>query len=135
MAGWWPRQRAWTRWFRPVPVALARPLTFLAVVVGWVFFRAPSVQKALSMLASMAGFPPAGADTSPQGPSVSTQWVVLAALLLFVNIAPTTKQWVESRELNVWRAVGLGTLFFLALILMRTSVLTNTPSPFIYFQF
>ena len=42
---------------------------------------------------------------------------------------------VESRELNAFRAIGLGTLFFLALMLMRTSLLTHTPSPFIYFQF
>ena len=128
-------QRAWTQRFRPLPVAAARPLTFLAVVVGWVFFRAPSVDRALSILSSMAGLHGAGGAVKAAGASAETQWIVLAALLAFVNVAPTTKDWVESRELNAWRAVLLGTLFFLALILMRTSLLTNTPSPFIYFQF
>lgn len=33
----------------------ARTLTFLAVVVGWVFFRAPNVDAALTMLAGMIG--------------------------------------------------------------------------------
>ena len=81
------------------------------------------------MLGAMAGTNGFG------NPAHSTQWVILVILLIFVNIARTTKQWVESRELNAWQAVGLGTLFFLALMLMRTSLLTNTPSPFIYFQF
>lgn len=31
-------------------------LTFLAVVVGWVFFRAPDIEAAFRILAGMAGF-------------------------------------------------------------------------------
>ena len=34
---------------------IARGVTFVAVVIGWVFFRSPSVDSALSMLAGMAG--------------------------------------------------------------------------------
>ena len=123
-------QRAWTLRLPAPPVAISRPLTFIAVVAGWVLFRAATLDKAGSILAGMAGLHgvrPHGGDGG--------QWVVLAGLTVFVNLAPTTKQWVESRELNAWRAVALGTLFFLALMLMRTSLLTNTPSPFIYFQF
>ena len=122
-------QRMWSRHVRPMPLAASRTLTFLAVVVGWVFFRATSVERAGSMLAAMAGL------HGPGETSAGTQWLVLAALLLFVNVAPTTKQWVETRTLNAWRAAALATLFFLALVLMRTSLLTRTPSPFIYFQF
>ena len=122
-------QRAWEKRGKTLPVALARLLTFLAVVVGWVVFRAPSVSKAGSMLEGMAGLNGLGEVAH------STPWVVLGALVLFVNVAPTTKQWIESHELNAWRAVGLGILFFLALMLMRTALLTNTTSPFIYFQF
>jgi alginate O-acetyltransferase complex protein AlgI len=134
--------RAWgTRRRGPLPLALSRPMTFLAVVVGWVVFRATSVSSAGSMLAGMAGLnglregQAAHVGRASAAVSTSTQWVVLCALLVFVNVAPTTKQWVESRELNAWRAVGLGVLLFLALMLMRTAVLNNTPSPFIYFQF
>jgi len=135
--------RAWgtRRRRRPLPHALSRPMTFLAVIIGWVMFRAASVRGVGSMLAGMAGLNGIGAGHAAHvgrasaSVSTSTQWVVLCALLVFVNVAPTTKQWVESRELNAWRAVGLGVLFFLALMLMRTAVLNNTPSPFIYFQF
>ncbi len=40
-------------WRLPRPLAVA--LTFLAVIVGWVFFRAASLPQALDILAGMAG--------------------------------------------------------------------------------
>jgi alginate O-acetyltransferase complex protein AlgI len=117
----------------------SRPITFLTVVAGWVVFRATSLANAGSMLAGMIGLNgmnhPPHVKRASASISTSTEWVVLLALLVFVNVAPTTRQWVESRELNTWRALALGTLFFLALMLMRTAMLSNTPSPFIYFQF
>lgn len=130
-------QRAWGRRRAPLPLPqfVSRPLTFLAVVIGWVLFRSSGMDRAGSMLAGMAGLNGAGEILPASGTSVSTQWWTLAALLVFVNMAPTTRQWVEMRELTVARAIALGTLFFLALVLMRTALLTNTPSPFIYFQF
>jgi D-alanyl-lipoteichoic acid acyltransferase DltB (MBOAT superfamily) len=122
-------QRRWSERHAPLPGIAARGLTFVAVAAGWVLFRAQSVPKAASMLAGMAGANGLGDRDH------SAQWAALLALLLFVNAAPTTKQWVETRELNAWRAVGLGSVFFLALMLMRSALLTRTPSPFIYFQF
>lgn len=40
----------------PLPGWTARLITFIAVVVGWVFFRADSLDDALGMLCGMAGF-------------------------------------------------------------------------------
>ena len=52
---------AWVNYGPPIPQALRRPagvasflLTFLAVVVAWVFFRAESLASALSVLSTMA---------------------------------------------------------------------------------
>jgi D-alanyl-lipoteichoic acid acyltransferase DltB (MBOAT superfamily) len=129
-------QRAWNNRGGALPAPLARPLTFLAVVVGWVLFKASSVDQAGWVLGGMAGLHGVGKTSpSPGAPTAVAQLVVLGALLAFVNVMPTTKQWVETRDLNARRAVLLGTLFFLCLLLMRTSLLNNTPSPFIYFQF
>ena len=47
--GFWPTHEPW--WER----ALARLLTFLAVVVAWVFFRAETLDGALSLVQGMAG--------------------------------------------------------------------------------
>src|SRR6185437_7669899 len=41
---------------------LGRVLTFVAVVIGWVIFRAPNLSTAATMLASMAGL---GASAAP----------------------------------------------------------------------
>ncbi len=49
-AGWNTESSRW--WSR----LLARTVTFIAVVVGWVFFRAESFQGAVSILQGMAGF-------------------------------------------------------------------------------
>ncbi|MBX9634773.1 MAG: MBOAT family protein, partial [Magnetospirillum sp.] len=43
-------------WTKTIPARLAAwGLTFLAVVVAWVFFRAPTVDRALEVLAAMSG--------------------------------------------------------------------------------
>jgi D-alanyl-lipoteichoic acid acyltransferase DltB (MBOAT superfamily) len=115
-----------------LPLPLARLLTFMAVVGGWVLFRAPSIRRAGSMYLGMLGL--YGVDAGGLASTVAP-WLALVGLLVFVQLAPTTKRWVETRPLNAWRAVLLGTLFFVCLLLMRTAHLTHRPSPFIYFQF
>jgi D-alanyl-lipoteichoic acid acyltransferase DltB (MBOAT superfamily) len=122
--------RAWTSRRLPLPAALGRLLTFLAVVVGWVVFRSETLLRAGSLLASMAGL--RGAASHPW---LGLQIAVLALLLLFVNVAPTTRRWVEGRTLNAWRGIVIGTLLFLALLCMRTALVTHRPSEFLYFQF
>ena len=47
--------RAWGELGRPLPRGLAWALTFLFVMVTWVFFRATSLDAALAMLQAMAG--------------------------------------------------------------------------------
>lgn len=122
--------RFWITRRIPFPAITGRPLTFLAVVAGWVLFRADSISRAGSLLASMAGIH----GTAPHK-DLQTQFVALAILLGFVNFAPTTKQWVEGRTLNVGRAMVVATILFIALLCMRTSLLTHRPSEFLYFQF
>jgi alginate O-acetyltransferase complex protein AlgI len=114
----------------PLPAILARPMTFLAVAVGWVIFRASTLRRAGSMLASMAGL-----HGAANHPSLDFQLTTLGLLLLFVNVAPTTQQWVESRTLNSWRGAAVGTLLFFSLLCMRTALVTHKPSEFLYFRF
>lgn len=122
--------RSWAARLPPLPAVVSRPLTFLAVVAGWVMFRASSMRRAGSLLVSMAGFHGTAAHKDLQ-----TQMIALGLLLLFVNLAPTTKQWVEGRTLTGRRAVIVATILFIALLCMRTSLLTHRPSEFLYFQF
>jgi D-alanyl-lipoteichoic acid acyltransferase DltB (MBOAT superfamily) len=67
---------------------LAWALTFLAVVVAWVFFRSPDIATALSMLRSMTGLNGLGPvpDAAREGLAVA------AALLALAWLAPNTQQ-------------------------------------------
>lgn len=122
--------RAWFARARPMPTIISRPLTFLAVVVGWVFFRADTLPRAGSLLKSMCGLQGARAHEG-----LATQLIVLGLLVLFVNVAPTTKAWVEDHVLGGWRGAIVATALFIALLCMRTSLLAHRQSEFLYFQF
>lgn len=125
----------WAKRRTPLPSPLARVLTFVAVVVGWVFFRSNSVDRAWHLLKSMAGISSFGQKLLVSFDVSGYQMLFLAVLVGFVNVMPTTKQWVEARPLGFRRALVLGCLFFLCLLWMRNALLISAPSQFIYFQF
>jgi alginate O-acetyltransferase complex protein AlgI len=138
---------------------LSQALTFLAVVVAWVFFRSADLGSALRMLAGMFGrngleVPPSLADQWPllrvaSGPVDAAAAVFVSlALLAIAWLAPNTQQLTgyvgpdgahtvgetHSQSLARWQpsigwAVVVGGLFAVALMLM------SKVSEFIYFQF
>lgn len=132
---------------------LSRVLTFLAVVVGWVFFRAANVDTAINMLTTMAGgngFSFADSATVHVGfsdPLVPLTWI--CGLLLAVRFLPNTHEimrrfkatcddysdptiitpdWLHWQPSLPWAVVCA------ALLLLATSQLV-TNSEFLYFQF
>jgi D-alanyl-lipoteichoic acid acyltransferase DltB (MBOAT superfamily) len=102
---------AWRVFRRPAPAGPAWHvasvlLTYLAVLVAAVFFRAPSVAAALSMLGGMTGLHGAGALLPSAGAAMAGAWsdgmrnaaevAWLAALFLIVWFMPNTQQIFES---------------------------------------
>jgi len=81
-------------------------LTFLAVCVGWVFFRAPSIDAAWAMVWTMFG----GQGFASSGPMEAfggdSQIIALVFALIWVVAAPNTQQWVAGIH---GRSVGLDT--------------------------
>lgn len=75
----------------------ARTLTFLAVVIAWVFFRANNLEAALDMLRAMAGghgiawSGEASAGLHPF-PDTALALAAIAALLAIAWLAPSTQQ-------------------------------------------
>jgi len=67
-------------------------LTFLAVVVAWVFFRAENMQAAMVMLQSMFGAH--GFSLSASLVEQKKKLLVLVILCLFVWLAPNTQEWM-----------------------------------------
>jgi D-alanyl-lipoteichoic acid acyltransferase DltB (MBOAT superfamily) len=136
-------------------------ITFLAVVVAWVFFRADSFSAAMAMLKSMAGLngieavgavgrlvSRLGIASPAPSPYVSNLDVLCLALLtLLCWIVPNAYQMLGKHSPalqtpapsgirviwrpNAWWAAGLGVLGALSLC----SILSGVPSEFIYFQF
>ncbi len=116
------RDRGWVPRARPLAVLS----TFLAVMIGWVFFRSATLTEAWQLLGTMSGMRSAPGGNlalvaSPPG---------LALLPLALGIAwlvPDTWRLTFPRR-PLW-AVALAALFMLCVFRFAT------PSPFLYFQF
>jgi alginate O-acetyltransferase complex protein AlgI len=99
--------------------------TFLAVMVGWVFFRAGSLGEAWRVLGAMSGFSPGpgGFEYLVTGPTL----MLTAAALAVVWLSPNTWHIEFPRS----RVAALG----LAVLLTACLLHFAAPSPFLYFQF
>jgi alginate O-acetyltransferase complex protein AlgI len=120
-----------------LPRVAAVAVTFLTVVVGWVFFRAPTFEHASGILQGMAGFN--GVDqlvyranwniAIPEPLSdFPMRWVVVLALASAVSfLAP------NSMELPKPRHPAFGAA--LALVVLVTMCQFGQAIPFLYYQF
>ncbi|HYF40244.1 MAG TPA: MBOAT family O-acyltransferase [Gemmatimonadales bacterium] len=111
---------AWDR----LPELFQRAGMFLLVVIGWVFFRAPTVHDAVTLLRAMF-IPEPG--TWPIGAAVLAVMLLMAGTI--AHLGPNT---FEMR--HQWKpaaAAGLAALLVLSLI----RIYGADNSPFLYFQF
>jgi D-alanyl-lipoteichoic acid acyltransferase DltB (MBOAT superfamily) len=131
-----------------------RLLTYLAVVVAWVFFRSANLEQAEHMLASMAGMHGFGFHVAlPEGmlgnPLISGLGLC-GALLLIVNFFPNTQEFMRlfrpvspernlgwqrlSRYVPVWRLSMPYVCLVAAMGMYAVSRLEHIQA-FIYFRF
>jgi alginate O-acetyltransferase complex protein AlgI len=116
------------------------PLTFLAVTMGWIFFRANSLGDAFDMLAAMRGWH----GFAPNG--FQPPWALLATSFAIVWLTPNSQQLLATFNPSLtkvephwpncfsWKpnflwALGLSSLF----IVCMTKI--DNPARFLYFQF
>jgi D-alanyl-lipoteichoic acid acyltransferase DltB (MBOAT superfamily) len=126
--------RLWASINRPLPAWSARALTFVAVMIGWCFFRSGNMGACGSYLVSLTGANGIRSAATSQFTSPLTLGFLAFALVL-ANFAPTTKQWVESRRLGFWHGVILALVFLGCLLVIRDVQMGSGKSEFIYFQF
>lgn len=162
--GWWmiKPSRAIERLPSRLRTAIATAITFFAVLVAWVFFRAADIPSAFRMLAAMTG---AYGFTPPAPPAVygdfdllmlglgasgvfirSASALFYAAALFVVFAMPNTQDLIEpdrllpgadrlSSTIPIQWSASLSWAIICAL-LMGTSLMTfSHVSEFIYFQF
>jgi alginate O-acetyltransferase complex protein AlgI len=117
------RRAGWT----PAGVAVNRAVTFLLVCAAFVIFRSPSLPAAGDVLSSMMGVH--GLDTSRQLAALVPRGfaLLIAALLLFANLAPNT--WQVRLKPRVWQGMAAGVAAAVAVMTIAQ------PHPFLYFQF
>lgn len=135
-----------------VPQTLARAagvaLTFVSVVVAWVYFRAPGMETANSLLAAMAGL----AVEAQWGDVFKTSPVAFAGYLFvscaivwlfpnayeFIDLVETRASVKDAEGARVVRMLFVGGAVVVAVVLsasLLTQFGTNVISPFLYFQF
>ena len=130
-------------WLRGLYAAL----TFLAVLVGWVFFRAADATTALAILQSMFGLNGGPLVMPASETQAGLSWAL--ALLLLAWLAPNTYQltgytgpegaYGEGRQVAAFKAwrwqSGTGWAVAVGLLLALNLASLSKVSEFIYFQF
>src|SRR5438876_4410226 len=111
----------------PSSTALNRVVTFLLVCAAFVIFRSPSLGVAGDVLSSMLGLHGLDGPARLHALLPARFALSMAALLLFVNVAPNT--WQIRLRPRVWQGVAVGIAAAIAVMTI------SQPHPFIYFQF
>ena len=129
----------WGRVLARLPRAVQHAQTLLWVLVGWVFFRAHSVQQGVSYLRAMLGL--GAASDAAQVLASITPGVVLALTAGLIGSTPVMAQvrerWAAAEGAPAGAALAWGRdLAVVGLLLLSTmQVASGTYNPFIYFRF
>jgi alginate O-acetyltransferase complex protein AlgI len=119
----------WRRLKIPLPQAFCWLLTFVAVLVSFVFFRAPSFARAGVILKGMMGV--GGFAWNPTPNSLGTHaFKRLLAGLIMVTCCPNRQEIMQWR----WASDFVYAVAF-ALVAGFSILQLGNPAPFVYFQF
>jgi alginate O-acetyltransferase complex protein AlgI len=106
-----------------------RALTFLLVMVGWVLFRASSAGETWRILGGMAGLHGWGQIDAVWAEGGALAFAGLIATLLLAFGSPNA--WQVKWRFSLLQIAGLLALFIASV----ATIMVNTSSPFLYFQF
>jgi alginate O-acetyltransferase complex protein AlgI len=128
-------ERAWLgTLLARLPRVAGQAYMLLAVMLGWVFFRANDVPSALRMLNVMFTAHDGGAMAHPWQLDIGPpQWTALAAGCALSMWRPP-QRWNRAASSSIYTALTAGATL-VALILCGASLAGGTYNPFIYFRF
>ncbi len=125
------------RWLKPqrldgrVPRVFRIGVTFLIVLIAWVFFRAHDLPAALTHLQSMAGLHQAPAGAGLIGGIIYQPYYLLSFGLAAVAAFSFPTVWAWTQNLTAPKALVCMLLLWLSLVMLATQAY----NPFIYFIF
>ena len=111
-----------------IPAYFAWPLTFLAVVISWVVFRANNITDALNIIGSMFGL----RNYSLATPNLENSEFYILLIILFIiwfKAGKNTRHFAITRKANYIISIICAVVLYLSILNF------NEVSEFIYFQF
>lgn len=136
-----------SRWLERMPNVLAHVYTLLAVMVGWVFFRADTLRQAAAFLRAMVGMATGSGIQYHTGLYLNTELMLalFIGVLGSIPLAPAWSHWVTrtggSAATHAATSLPIISntaelLFLIAVFLYSTMLIAaSSYSPFIYFRF
>jgi len=135
-----------SRWHRFLPAPVGVLLTFGAVLVGQVFFRANSASDAFYVLGSLIGLHGHGLALSAQlqrSPAATVGWIALSFFIVWA--LPNTQEILNQLEKGARRSLSLLPRLYwepnlawaaaLCVIIFSSLVMIAEGTTFLYFQF
>lgn len=122
-------------WLEKQPKWLGRTLTFLAVVIGWVFFFSPTIGSAFGHLGRLFLIDIHSFASSNTLFYLSSYWLVLAGAVLFSGpVYQRLGQWIfyHFKKRAIWPVVVFKILVFGAMVAM---VISSSAQTFLYAVF
>ncbi len=123
-------------WLKKMPSVFGHIYSLIAILVGWVIFRAPGINAGLAIIKNMF-IPSAGSAAYPILRYIDLRLIVLLIVGILLSgivqsLLPSYKNALFAKgENSVLQVIVLLVLCFLCLMLL----VSNTYNPFIYFRF
>jgi alginate O-acetyltransferase complex protein AlgI len=125
------RSRGRESFYHNLPRPLRIALTFVIVLIAWVFFRAPNLGRALTYLATMFGFGHTQPAANLVAGIVYKPYYILSIAIAAIVVWLGKQTWDWTQQITWSKAVACCGLASLALAVMAT----QEYNPFIYFIF
>ena len=117
--------------YRNLPRPFRVAFTFVIVLLGWVFFRAPDLPRAVAYLASMFGLGHAEPGAALLSGVLYRPYYLLSLCIAAVVVWTGRQTWDWTQRMTVPKATVCFVLGWLALVVLAT----QEYNPFIYFIF
>lgn len=106
-------------------------ITFVFVLIAWVFFRAETFSLALAYLGSMFGLVTVPASSALLNGMLYTPYHLLAMGIAAIVVWKMPQTWDYTKDISSLKAVSIITLFILSVAVLSM----QSYNPFIYFNF